>query len=309
MGRRFFELPGGEYRISVGTPIPKVVVGSASKERVRSDDLANRLRSVATDLECMSEPEETRGMVTYTMTVPIEARPRGPEYEALIGLTSALNTVDDFSTLDITWSSFKRGGRLADEGISPFFDRFNAVSPIRHLRVPSLHPVIKYVGGPHQGLYRLPSVVSIVVTGPSKEKDKLVAKVAECLKLSPGLRHLCLRGGLKHCTCWDAFPEGDIMRSRRRAARAAKVTALNILTAADYAPALPPELWRMVWDYVSGDGLSMAQVARAVELGWGDDAVATIGKRAAAMGHLEGDEFNAAVDEWLEFEGFGMPEM
>ncbi|KAL1412406.1 hypothetical protein Q8F55_000151 [Vanrija albida] len=123
------------------------------------------------------------------------------------------------------------------------------------------------------------------------------------------------------CTCWDDIAEGTFIHKRgtarskkatvprdalvanRRATRASMVPALNVLATAEHARKLPTEIWHMVWGFLPGDGMSAAQAARAVELGWGDGA-ATLSKRAATFGHLDGAEFGAALDQWLVSEGF-----
>ncbi|KAL1412405.1 hypothetical protein Q8F55_000150 [Vanrija albida] len=336
MGRLYFPTYPGRFTVSIGTRRPIVAFGPAASE----GDLGTPLRAVAADYKFVSKPKEEDGMTTFTISIGGGAGHGSSHYEAIKRLAGVFkDTAAKLTHLDISWRPFypstPSDRDLAARGASqllgmleirsdlrpPLLDPADDIPAVRIMRVQSLDPVVSSL---HCG--RFPKLRSIVVTKAARKQYEMIEQVAECFKLHPGLARICLQADSEHCRpdciCWGERAEGinkfkhSSMRSkqrnamrkkvvaRQRAAKATQVAALNILTAADYARALPPELWCMVWGFLSdGDGLDAAQVERAVELGWGDGA-ATLDKRAAAFRHLDGAEFGAAFDEWLISEGF-----
>ncbi|KAL1412404.1 hypothetical protein Q8F55_000149 [Vanrija albida] len=304
----------GRVTISVGTRRPSSALGPATSTE-RRNDLVERLRAVAADYKFISKPKQTGHMTTFTFTLSRLARTTGPEPRALKRLRDVL--ADAAATLPITelevnWAPCHPGDHSHEStGAASAVVRRLELHSVRHLRVRSLIAL-----GP------LPQLRTITVTDLNGKSE--IQSQATWWSRKRTLIRICMREDEEpcrtHCTCWDDITAGDFLykagstrwkRSRkardalasnRRGARARLLPALNVFAAADYARALPPELWAMVWGHL-GDSLSAAQVARAVELGWGDGA-ATLSRRAAAFEKFDGDEFRAAFDQWLMAEGF-----
>lgn len=184
---------------------------------------------------------------------------------------------------------------------------------LRRLGMPLLRP-LRYQG---QEPVRFPALQRIMITRRAGTYEDIDSAEPLC-SLLVGVARICFGGDCppsRRCTCWDARNKpqwksgdsriqlrqyqdrfkaiGDLLTARERELRSRERTALNVLHIAESARNLPQEVLDMVFSSV---GLTRTQVARATELATGE---ATLAHRAAAMAHLDGDEFGLALERWL----------
>ncbi|WOO81947.1 uncharacterized protein LOC62_04G005459 [Vanrija pseudolonga] len=310
MGKRKWHgpVPTGKYTISAGTPKPKISLGGTAS-RQTSNELFTEFQLIAEDLACVSVPTDAGDMATITVTVSPTAQPRGQEARALEWVLSVLNRAN-ISDLEISWCPHECKPYLPPQGTAFFMDRLKT-SSITHLQVPGFTPVLTALR------HRLKGLRTIVATryraGTALESK--IGEAAEALELSPSLTRLRARGdralpstlfkwgSRRDQQQWRQQYDGirETISARQRATKATQMMVLSIIAIVPYAHALPQEIWDMVCGYVVGDSLSAGQFSHALELGY--DA-ATLDKRAAAMRHLDGNEFKVALEEWLVLEGF-----
>lgn len=321
MTRRQNSVHEGTYQISVGTPKPKMVLGTPSTKRPY---LETRLRCLAYYFASVSGLVKTDGMTALILTIPPHTAFWDNEGEAFERLVHVLSK-GNFTHLEFSWSPYEpEEDDLTFYAIECFFDQLRPTA-MRHLRIPNLNPDSILVLRQH-----LCEVQTVVTTRDSASLGDIAEFVADNLLFWPNMTGFCLRGDmdhcLPHCTCWESMADGTFpfaeaserqkqlyrpyfdavrqtMAARRRELKMAQVTAIGVMFLAEFAYTLPPELWAIVWGYLGGDSLSPTQVKRAVKL---VDGEASLSKRATAMGHLHGDEFNAALEEWLVKQGFGL---
>lgn len=286
-------------------------------------DLAGRLRLLTDRFPCVSVVASEAGDI---VTVTLAISPDREEYAAVMAVLKVVNTCDiaELEISHVAPGSTTPSTGAATGGVLQYLH----CPSIRRLRCPSLHSVAWGI------FFRLPpslgQLQSVVLTAPFRSLGVQIDHAARCFGLN-SLRNICLRDDpghpASHCTCWDGLDEPrlrptrgnprkseqyvsakldalrETMATRQRAIKATRVAALNVLLVAEYArAALPPEVWAMVWEYLGDrDPLTPTQVKQAAELG---ASSATLAKRAGAMRHLHGADFDGELDEWLVDEGF-----
>lgn len=302
-----------------------VVLGSPADAQGAADalkDLAARLESLAEGLpEVFVHADPAGEVVIITMSIS-EKESQREAVRDVMDVVSAGRVTE----LEIQHDA-RSGSREETTPKATTAVLYHLHSPtIRRLRVPSLVSLDFAVmrGSPRDP--RPPPMCerleTILITRPVRPIGSLQADVERAAGRFGGhrpLRSICWQDQPAHlasyCTCWDALDVEcdsqiasiklnalrETMRARQQAVKASAITALNVITLIDSPSPFPLEVWHLVWSFAAEDVLTAGKFARAVELGRG---VARLDKRVAAMRHLDGEDFNGALEEWLAEEGF-----